>query len=68
MIHVDDRDVLGRTALKWALALAKENFAEKLLDEGAQVQVDDRRQRSTLMYASTIKNEGLLLHFLQKYS
>ena len=65
MIHVDDRDVLGRTALMWALALAKENFAEKLLDEGAQVQVYDRRQRSTLMYASTIKNEALLLKLLQ---
>ena len=37
MIHVDDRDILGRTALMWALGLGKENFAEKLLDEGAQV-------------------------------
>ena len=66
MIHVDDRDVLGRTALMWALGLAKETFAEKLLDEGAQVQAYDRRQRSTLMYASTTRNEALLTNLLQK--
>ena len=65
MIHVDDQDILGRTALMWALGLAKESFAGKLLDEGAQVQAYDRRQRSTLMYASTIKDEGLLTDLLQ---
>ena len=65
MIQVDDRDILGRTALMWALGLAKEAFAEKLLDEGAEVQAYDRQQRSTLMYASSIRNEGLLTNLLQ---
>ena len=65
MIQVDDRDLLGRTALMWALGLEKEAFAEKLLDEGAEVQGYDRRQRSTLMYASTIRNENLLTKLLQ---
>ena len=67
MIQVDDRDILGRTALMWALGLAKESFAEKLLDEGAEVQAYDRRQRSTLMYASTIRNEELLAKLLQNF-
>lgn len=67
MIQVDDRDILGRTALMWALGLGKETFAEKLLDEGAEVQVYDHRQRSTLMYASTIRNEVLLTKLLRNF-
>ena len=67
MIQIDDRDFLGRTALMWALGLAKETFAEKLLDEGAEVVAYDRRQRSTLMYASTIRNEELLTKLLQEF-
>ena len=65
-IHVDDRDYLGRTALMWALGLGKEAIAERLLDGGAQIQVYDRRQRSSLMYASAIKNEVLLAKLLQR--
>lgn len=66
MIHVDDKDILGRTALMWALGLGKETFAMKLLEEGAQVQDRDRRQRSTLMYASAVKDEVLLSKLLQR--
>ena len=66
MIQVDDRDVLGRTALMWALGLAKESFAEKLLEEGAEVHTYDRRRRSTLMYASMIRNKELLANLLRK--
>ncbi len=66
MIHVDDRDILGRTALMWALGLGKEKFAEKLLDEGAQVQAYDRRGRSSLMCAATIRNETLLTNLIHK--
>lgn len=66
MIHVDDKDILGRTALMWALGLGKESFAMRLLEEGAQVQDRDRRQRSTLMYASAVRDEGLLANLLQR--
>ena len=66
MIHVDDRDALGRTALMWALGLEKAPIAEKLLEEGAEVQVHDRRHYSTLMYASMIKDERLLTKVLHK--
>ena len=66
MVHIDDRDALGRTALMWALGLAKETVAKKLLDEGAQAQAYDRRHRSTLTYASEIKDETLLTKLLQK--
>lgn len=66
MMHIDDRDALGRTALMWALGLGKGPVAKKLLDEGAQVQAYDRRHRSTLMYASVIKDETLLTKVLQK--
>lgn len=67
MIHVDDKDILGRTALMWALGLGKESFAMKLLEEGAQVQDRDRRQRSTLMYASAVRDEALLAKLLQNF-
>jgi ankyrin repeat protein len=66
MIQVDDRDLLGRTALMWALGLGKETIAERLLEGGAQVQGYDRQQRSTLMYASAVKNEALLTKLLQR--
>lgn len=66
MVHVDDKDALGRTALMWALGLGKDPVAEKLLDEGAQVQAYDRRHRSTLMYASMIKDETILTKILQR--
>lgn len=66
MIHIDDKDILGRTALMWALALRKESVAMKLIEEGAQVQYRDRRQSSTLMYASTVRDEALLAMLLQK--
>ncbi|KAL8822874.1 MAG: hypothetical protein Q9191_006402, partial [Dirinaria sp. TL-2023a] len=65
-IHVDDKDYLGRTALMWALGLGKDAAAEQLLEEGAQIQEYDRRRRSTLMYASAVKNEVLLTKLLQK--
>ena len=66
MIHVDDKDILGRTALMWALGMGNESCAMRLLEEGAQVQVCDRRQRSTLMYTSAVRDEALLAKLLQK--
>lgn len=66
MIHVDDKDVLGRTALMWALGLGKETAAMRLLEGGARSQERDRQQRSTLMYASAVKDEALLAKLLQK--
>ncbi|KAL8721907.1 MAG: hypothetical protein Q9225_001503 [Loekoesia sp. 1 TL-2023] len=66
MIHVDDKDILGRTALMWALGLGRESVANSLLDAGAQLEDYDRLQRSTLMYATTIRNEAILVKLLQK--
>lgn len=66
MIHIDDKDILGRTALMWALALGKGSVSMRLLEEGAQIQHRDRRQRSTLMYASAVRDEALLAMLLQK--
>lgn len=65
MIHVDDKDFSGRTALMWALALGKASVAERLLEGGAQIQEYDNIRRSTLMYAPAINNEGLLTKLLQ---
>ena len=65
-VHVDDKDVLGRTALMWALGLGQETVAERLLEAGAQIQEHDRRQRSTLLYASAVKNEALLTKILDR--
>lgn len=67
-IYIDDRDILGRTALMWALGLGNETVAEKILEEGAQIQAYDRRQRSTLTYASAVKSEALLTRLLRKVS
>ena len=66
MTHVDDKDILGRTALMWALGLGREAVANRLLAAGAQLEDYDRRQRSTLMYATAIKNEAILARLLQK--
>lgn len=66
MIHVDDKDVLGRTALMWALGLGNETVAMKLLEGGARSQERDRLERSTLMYASAVKDEALLAKLFQK--
>ena len=64
--QIDGRDILGRTALMWALALGKESVAKTLLVRGAEVSAYDRRQSSTLTYTSTVKNEKLLMSLLQK--
>ena len=40
----------------------------RLLEEGARVQDCDRRQRSTLMYASAVRDEVLLAKLLQRVS
>ena len=66
MIHTDDKDVLGRTALMWALGLSREAVADRLLDAGTQLDVCDHRHRSTLMYATAIKNEAILSKLFEK--
>lgn len=67
-IHINDKDILGRTALMWALATGKEIAAQKLLEKGAQIQVYDQQQRSTLLYASAIRNRPLLENLFQTAS
>ena len=66
MIHIDDKDILGRTALMWALGLGREAVAARILDAGTQLDNYDRRQRSTLTYATIIKNEAILAILFQK--
>ena len=64
-IGIDDRDILGRTALMWALGLGNEAAAWMLLQRGAQVHSYDLRHRSTISYASMIKDEKLLVKLLE---
>ena len=66
MIHIDDKDILGRTALMWALGLRREAIVDRLLDAEEQLENYDRRQRSTLTYATTLRNEALLAKLFQK--
>lgn len=50
-LRLDTGDKIGQTALVWAIRFNKESFAQRLIELGADVTVEDQQKQSVLLWA-----------------
>ena len=63
---VNSMDKLGFTALKWAVALGRENNARLLLDNGADIEAECTDGERPLHSAAWLGNDTMIQLLLEK--